>query len=386
MMRTMLKIAPLVICLIGLAGCSKPFGKENYLHDKAGDYTKARITEPLKIPASFKDAKPLDNQWVIPKIVQADKPLPAHFEVPRPNPRLTGQDGVETYILEQTNDDVWLQAAQTPSQIEEILEHFFRINKIPLSKQSAQQQIIATQWVNFDDQDSDYSDILRGLGKVVGIKGLDPIESMFLIEVKAGAKPGTSKVYIKHKGRPLVSSGKAPSPVPAKWNNLGERSLQMDRALASDMLVFFGKHQDDDSITYKEQQIDISKDVKLTQDGNGNPLLIIKGISYARGWSAVGAALDAAGVHIDDRNRSTGIYYLSSDAGSAAKPQETPGFFARLFGSDKKAKKTAGQESLLLRVSQFSGFVQLSVEKDVANSADEKTSETLLNLIKDNLK
>ena len=43
-------------------------------------------------------------------------------------------------------------------------------------------------------------------------------------------------------------------------------------------------------------------------------------------------------------------------------------------------------ETLRLRVSQFADSIQVSVEKDLATSADQDESKKLLELIKSNLK
>ena len=384
-MRPMLKKLPLMICVIGLAGCSNPFGKEGYLRDKSGDYTQARVTDPIQVPENFHDAKPLDSALVIPKIANTDQALPEEFEVPRPSQRLTGQGGEAVYSLERVGDDVWVQAAQSPSEIWSRLNAFFKNKKLPLSGKNAQKGTLETEWVRFDSE-SDYGVVLRTIGKLVGVSDLDPMEDLFLIEVREGAKKGTAEIHIRHKGRPPVKSGKAPSPVSAQWNNLGERSQRMNQALASDMLIFFAGNQESGSASLQDQNLDISASAELTQDGNGSPLLTIKGAPYSRGWSAVGDALSAAGVNIIDRNRSAGIYYLPADAKATVLPEEKPGFFSRLFGSDTKDVRAAEQDTLLLRVSQFPELIQVSVEKDSATAADKETSETLLKLIKDNLK
>ncbi|MDB2384400.1 outer membrane protein assembly factor BamC [Endozoicomonas sp.] len=383
-MRPMLKKLPLVIGVIGLAGCSNPFGKEGYLRDKSGDYTQARVTEPLKVPERLHDAKPLDSALVIPKTAYTGQVLPEAFEVPRPSQRLIGQGGEAVYSLERQGDDVWVQAVQSPSEIEARVNAFFENKKLPLSEHSAQQNTLETEWVHFDSE-GEYGVVLRTIGKLVGVKDLDPMEDRFLIKVRKGGKPNTSEVHIQHKGRTPVKSGEH-APVPAQWNNLGERSQRMNQALASDMLIFFAGNQDGDSTSYQDQNRDMSGSAELTQDGNGSPLLTIKGMPYGRSWSAVGDALDAAGVSIIDRNRSAGIYYLPADAKAAVQPEEKSGFFARWFGSDNKEVKAVSQDTLLLRVSQFPDLIQVSVEKDSATSVDKETSETLLALIKDRLK
>jgi len=60
--------------------------------------------------------------------------------------------------------------------------------------------------------------------------------------------------------------------------------------------------------------------------------------SFDRAWRRVGVALDSGGFAVDDRDRSAGEYfvrYVDTDTGAQ---NEQPGFFSRLFSSDKKAQ------------------------------------------------
>ncbi len=380
-MRPMLKSLPLVVCVITLAGCSNPFGKEGYLRDKSGDYTKAKTAEPIQVPEDL-NAKPLDTVLMIPPIAETNITVSEDYQVPRPDQRLTRKEG-ETYSIERDGDKSWLLAAKGPSEIWPRLEAFLEESKLDITMQDSRKGIIETNWADFS-KDSEHGVVLRTIGKLVGVEDLDPMEDRFRIEVRGGVKPGTTEVHIQHKGRPPVESGNNPGPEPSDWNNLGPRSLRMDQAFASEMLVFLAKGDDNSSVSYLARDIDIGTNTELSRDGNGNPLLNIRGLPYSRSWAAIGDALDQAGITVADRNRSAGIYYLSTNAKTIAAPKKEQGFFSKLFSS--KDKKAVPEETLHLRVSEFSDSVQVSVEKDSSTSADKEESLKLLELIKENLK
>ncbi len=57
--------------------------------------------------------------------------------------------------------------------------------------------------------------------------------------------------------------------------------------------------------------------------------------SFDRAWRRVGLALDRSGFTVEDRDRAQGVYFVRYvDPAQAGK--EEPGFFARLFSSDKQ--------------------------------------------------
>ncbi|WP_263080166.1 outer membrane protein assembly factor BamC [Endozoicomonas sp. Mp262] len=378
-MRVMLKSLPLIACAVALAGCSNPFGKQGYLRDKSGDYTKAETAGPAKVPEGM-NAKSLGSVLVIPPIENEHVKLSEDYEVPRPAQRLTRGDG-ETYSIERDGDRSWLLAARNPSEIWPRVEAFVGEAELPVTRADAKKGVLETGWINLG-KDSEHGLVLRTVGKWVGVKDLDPIEDRFRIEVIRGTREGTSEIHIQHKGRPPSGSGKAPEP--AVWNNLGDRSLRVIQALSADMLVFLAK-SDEGSVSYLAQELDIKGNTELSQDGNGNPLLAIRGLSYAQSWAAIGDALSKAGIPVSDRNRSAGIYYLPLDPKKITAPEKEKGFFSRLFGSDKKEPEAKG-ENLHLRVSQFPDMVQVSVEKDSSTSAGKEESQKLLELIRKNLK
>src|SRR5690606_30121994 len=63
--------------------------------------------------------------------------------------------------------------------------------------------------------------------------------------------------------------------------------------------------------------------------------------SFDRAWRRVGVAIDAAGFAVDDRDRSSGDYfirYLDSDSGEKI---EQPNFMSRIFGGKNTAEAAA---------------------------------------------
>lgn len=387
-MKSVLKTLPTIVCAVSLVSCANPFGDGGYFRDKSGDYTKQQATAPIKVPDGF-HGRPLSNMLIIPplpeKAVAESEHLPADFTVPRPVQRLEQQGSGEAYSIRHANGTVWIEAGKSPAMLIPSVESFFSDNNVVLTKKAAKDGVLETNWSDFGE-DKTHGVIFRAVGKLVGVEDLEPMEDRFQITVTPGKKANTSIIGIKHQGRPPVEEGEKSAADPTIWDNLAERSLRMNQALASDLLIFLAQDRGGHVVSYQGQKQPAQLTTELTEDGNGSPLLRLTGLPYAQSWNAIGDALTKAKIVVVDKNRSAGIYYLSTDPEIILKkPQEAPGFFSRLFGSDKKGEKTR-TETLQLRVSELAEAIQVSVEKDASTSADHAESLRLLEILKEHLK
>ena len=125
--------------------------------------------------------------------------------------------------------------------------------------------------------------------------------------------------------------------------------------------------------------------ISMIVDGNGNPILNL-GADFDRSWSSVGRALDTAQIHIDDLNRSLGVYYinLAANAGTDKKP----GSFAWVpfFGGKADAEEIeASAERYQVRLTKAGDSIQVSVEKDANTVAPADLAREVLSRIQENL-
>lgn len=383
MRRTLLSLSVL-IGAVSLAGCANPFGQEGYLRDKSGDYATAETAEPIKLPEGT-NAREMGDILVIPESGQQYQPLSRDFEIPRPSQRLMMKEG-DSYSLERDGSNEWLQVAKSPAEVwPGILAYLEELSVVAVAK-NPRTGIIETEWNDFGE-DKEHGIMYRTIGKLVGVDDLDPMEDRFRFEVRNGIKTDTAEVHISHKGRPVTKEGKAPAPEPEQWNNLESRSQRLTSGMLGELLVFLARNETRSSLSLLAQDLDVGSLTELGKDGNGNPVLTIRELSFARAWAAVSSALDKAGLKVIDRNRSAGLFYLAKDLQQVNQPEEEKGFWSGLFGGedDKKSEVSDPAETLSVRVSNYSEVVQLSVEENVNTSAPADVSEKLLKLIQENM-
>ena len=364
-----------VIGALVITGCTSPFGQEGYLRDRAADYTKARTTAPTQLPAGT-EARELGEILPIPESRQADKELTKDYVVPKPSRRLVIDAG-QYYSLEHSGQQEWLSTAHPPADIwPSVLAYIDQLGP-GFSSQDSTQRMVETRWYEFSGEEQ-HGAIYRTVGRLFGVNKLEPMEDRFRFEVRNGIENGTAEVHVYHQGRPMAKKGRA-TILPLEWDNLGERSKQLDSAILADLMVYLAQNQN--QTTASSQNVDTASRSEISQDGNGNPILTIRGLSYARAWDEVSGALDAAGLKVIDRNRSVGLFYLAESEPQLAQPDKKTGFWSGWFG----AEDVDESKTLTVRVSSYSDAVQLSVEKDINTSAPADISRALLETVKDNL-
>ncbi len=366
--------------VVTLTGCTNPFGQEGYLRDRSGDYTEARVTEPVKLPKGG-DSVLLGDILVIPDISQPHEDLGKEFDVPRPSQRLMLKEG-ENYSLERSGTQEWLAVDKAPAEVWPGVVGYVNSLGVNVVIKNPVKGTVETGWTDFNNAENQ-GVLYRTLGKLFGADHAGSMEDRFRFELKSGIKPGSSEVYVYHQGRPLSEKDK--ENVPSQWDNQDERSQKLDNEVLAELLIYLAKAEVNSSVSLQAQSIDLSSQAEITQDGNGNPVLTIRGVSFARVWDSVGSALDKAGLSVLDRNRSAGLFYLSEDLTTKKQLEEEKGFWSTLFGSDEEESENQADENrLTLRVSNYAEVVQLSVEKNVNTSAPEDITLKLLNLVRDN--
>lgn len=137
---------------------------------------------------------------------------------------------------------------------------------------------------------------------------------------------GKTEIYISHDQ--MVETGTNDNRG-WKWIE-GKEDPGLNAAMLARLMVFLGT--DIQTAQAKVQQAEKAPGVaQVTKAQDGQAVLTLAE-PFDRAWRRVGVAIDAAGFSVDDRDRSTGDYfvrYLDTDTGQKI---EQPNFISRMFG------------------------------------------------------
>ncbi len=361
----------MVISALALVGCSSPFGQNGYLRDRAGDYTQEEILPPLRVPEGI-DARSLGDVLVIPPATRPNQALPRNFVVPRPGRRLTV--GGNQYVIESNEYQQWLSATRAREQVWLGVMEYLNGLGVAIATSDPTAGLIITDWYDFGD-DTNQSAMARTLARLVDD---DFTENRFRFELRPGALPGITNIYVAHQDR---SPGDQSAP--DGWSILSSHSEQINNGVLGELLIFLARNETSASALASGQASTVV--VEPGQDGNGNPVLTLRGQSYAQVWDAVAAALDKTGFRVIDRDRSTGLFYLEDGSAEQQEEKKTGGFWSGLTGGKEKAPADGQRNTLTVRVSNYPELVQLSVERDANTSAPLEVSKQVLEIVQENL-
>ena len=201
----------------------------------------------------------------------------------------------------------------------------------------------------------------------------------FRIRLERGAQPGTTEVYIAHRGMEevLVPNNTGAQGGDVRWQPRAsepEAEVEMLRSL----VVHLGKTEEQAKTIVAQAPAPPSERARITR--RGDDVFLNLEDSLDRAWRRVGLSLDRSGFTVEDRDRSKGVYYVRYI--DPDKPSDRPGFFARMFGAEDK--KNNEQYQIHLQTAATGTDVAVKGKDGAPESA--KTGERILSLLYEQLK
>lgn len=379
---------------VGLSGCGYFFGEDGYFRDRGSDYQAATIQPRMTVPAELQ-SKPIGDLLPVPGEVQPGSP--GKYRVPRPQGLNVAAD-FSDFSLQQNGGERWLLAQHDVSAMWPQVRQFFTEYQVPVARESSTLGEIETDWLLFEegssnaltrrllplagpagrraaDQDQRIpdrsADVLpsttdRGL-QDTGVRSVGQ-EQRFRLRIEPGVQAGTSEIKVLHMQR---STG-------GDWPAVSDNA-NLERALLGELESYLNQSGGLDSVALsRAEAVPAQRRSSLDQDGAGNPVLNMH-TDFNRAWAAVGQALAAADIQVDDLNRSAGVYYVNP---RQSAENDKPGFFGRLFRRDKAEDASQRTE---VRLTQVADRVQVTVEDSINTSSDSSEARALLSRIHENL-
>jgi outer membrane protein assembly factor BamC len=375
-MKRLAGLSVLALIISSTTGCGWLWGDDGYFRDRGNDYLDARETAPLKIPEGVQ-SKRLDPLLPIPGNVAAVRLAEsnAEFEIPRP-PVLKDLTAGTDFSLQKAGDSRWIVAQRPPAEVWPVARQFFEDNGFKVVDERPQTGEFSTAWQPIEQISST---LARRLSSRVAFTEAGG-ETRVRVRVEPGVQRNTSEVFVVSVERAAGSTVNLPWP--SSTGNPGLEAALLDEMLAN---LSRSAEQGGSVSLLAGQSFDTPSRISMIADGNGNPILSL-GADLDRSWSSVGRSLDLAQIHIDDLNRSLGIYYinLSPDAGAEKKP----GLFSWLpfvGGVADPAEIEASAERYQVRLTKVGDSVQVSVEKDSNTVAPADIARSILSQIQENL-
>ncbi len=277
----------IVTMALSMAGCS-------YLaqHDRRVEYKTAKSTNSLELPPDL--SANIDDELKIPgnKSTYTDQKSAAPQKV------------ATTQVLPKSNNikvlrdgnKRWLKVeGQPPEQLWQKVRNFWTDSGFSLKKEDAQTAVLETEW-NENRGDIPQDVVRRTLGKVLDFLWQGSTRDKFRTRLER-IENGT-EIFLTHRGAEEVSQGES-----FVWQNRPS-DPELEAEMLQRLMIYLGETPEQAKTTVATAPATKQARAGLYE----NSLLINEEFPLA--WRSVGLAIDKSGIHIEDRNRTSGLYYV----------------------------------------------------------------------------
>ncbi|MDH5540683.1 MAG: outer membrane protein assembly factor BamC, partial [Rhizobacter sp.] len=209
------------------------------------------------------------------------------------------------------------------------LQAFWRDNGMALLVDQPATGVMETAWA--ENRAKLPQDIIRStIGKVFDSVYSTGELDKFRTRVERGANG--SEIYISHRG--MVEVYRGPLKESTGWESRPS-DPQLEAELLARLMVKLGVKQEQATAAVAAAAATAGAAPARARVLDGLPEAALQvDDAFDRAWRRVGLALDRSGFTVEDRDRALGLYYVRYvDPAMAGK--EEPGFFSRLFSSEK---------------------------------------------------
>jgi outer membrane protein assembly factor BamC len=330
-------LAAVMTALLALAGCSGTL-----VEGKKIDYKSAGKAKPLDVPADL-SAPPASDRYNIPESSAGSATASGYAEGQGPRaaggPAAAGPVPVlptqEKVRVERSGSQRWLVVDAEPEAVWPVVKEFWQDTGFLIASESQKTGIMETDWAENRARIPDSA--MRSLiSKVLDSAYSLPERDKYRTRLERGQNPGETEIYISHRGMVQVNVSKDRYTEKLYW-----QTTPVDPGLEAEMLSRMAVRLGSRDEQVKEQ-LNAPEQPKATISKKGElPESLLLVDSFDRAWRRVGLALDRVGFTVEDRDRSSGLYYVRYVDADAADKGKSEGFWSKMafWRSDSESKK-----------------------------------------------
>lgn len=306
--------------VLALAGCSSV---EGFLSGDKVDYrTASAKTRPLEIPPDLtqlaRDPRYAPQGGAVTASSTPTTPTLAagSAALARVAPTVAGK-----VRIEKRGTQRWLVAEAAPEVVYPEVRAFWQERGVPLAVDKPEAGVMETDWV--ENRAKLPQDFIRStIGRFVERLYDSGERDRFRVRIERG--PGGTEIYLTHRGLEEVYTNDQKDRT--VWRPR-DNDPQLESEILTLLLVRLGTKEESARTMVAgapespARARALSDSVSLEVDE-----------PFDRAWRRVGLALDRGGFTVEDRDRSSGLYYVRYVDPKLAAASE-PNFFSRLFGA-----------------------------------------------------
>lgn len=381
-MKKILKPLLMLTPVFMLQGCGS-FNVEEYLPDKKVEYKKSRqVGNTLELPPDLTSAR-VGSELHVPTATSAsgvatysqflgEKSISGR----RSSSNASVLPQIDNITLKREGKERWLVIQNSPQEVWPNVVSFWQENGILLLEQDPTVGVMKTGWLeNRADIESDI--ITENIRKIFDGLYSAATRDQYRVRLEDGDEPGTTEIYLTHYGmeekyQTDVGGGSSDRTI---WVPRGT-----DPGLEAEMLrrlmVHMGVQEQRAQTLVARKSPLKAKRSQLIRNAQEVSLSIAE--SFAKSWRLTGLALDRVGFAVEDRDRSSGIYYVRYND-PMADAEEDDGWFSKLkFWGGSAAEE---DERFQILLASRTGSTEVVVLDEQGKRLVTETARRILTLI-----
>src|SRR5262249_2123880 len=240
---------------------------------------------------------------------------------------------VKTARIERAGAQRWLVVQAPPERVWPAVKEFWQESGFLIKTEMPEVGVMETDWAENRAKIPD--DVIRSiLGKVIDNMYSTSERDKFRTRLERGAQPGTTEIYISHRGVVEVWTNTVSGAKDSTVWQPRPSDPELEAEFLRRLMVRFGV---DETRAKAEVAQNVTLDrarIVTMQAGSGT---LEPAEPFDRAWRRVGLALDRVGFTVEDRDRSNGWYFVRYvNPEKDAEDTANQGFLSRLFFGKNK--------------------------------------------------
>jgi len=378
------------VVTLGVAGCSGTADDllDPILPEQEAAYKSSQTAPPLEVPPDLSSAT-LNDKMVVPSLAQGSATYSAYASGSQV--ASVGVGGVLPQLngvrVERAGSERWLVLDLPPGVVWPKVRDFWLSQGFLIEMEDPSIGIMETDWgekrVQFDG-----GPVSNFFNKLSSQLYGATLRDMYRTRLERGNVPGTTEVYVSHRGAEYVSTGSVSRSVDV---TSGEEDYvwqprpsdpELEAEMLNRLVITFGIKKEAAS-NLVASAVDRPPRAKLVRSGDGSNVLDLKD-NFSRAWRRTGLALDRVGFTVEDRDRSRGLFYVRYIDTDKSELNKDESFFGSLkfWGGDEPTDQNEYLVSLVGKQSTTQ-IVILDIDGKRENS---ETADRILSLLHEQLK
>jgi outer membrane protein assembly factor BamC len=364
---------------VALAACS---GFE--LPTKKIEYKSAGRLPPLDVPPDL-TRPPSDERFMVPDIGTRGSATFSEYQRDRAGNRAeSASSGAvlpspEGARVERAGTQRWLVVNGDPEKLWPLVKEFWQEVGFLVNVEMPEAGVMETDWAENRARVPD-GFVRNTLGKLLDAVYSTSERDKFRTRFERGAQPGTTEIYISHRGMEEVYT--SVNKDDTKWQPRPP-SPELEAEMLRRLMVRLGV-QEERAKTQVARAVAEPPRATLSKTSDGGSLALNE--QFDRAWRRVGLALDRVGFTVEDRDRSKGVYFVRYiDPQADNKSADNKGWLSRFkFWGNSDAKKSDQQYRVVVK--DLGDHAEVNVLNKDGGREQSATANRILALLHEQLK